>query len=546
MRTGGWRPGGCSSDVSGDVDRLQVMPWDAQETLGPDGTRREMRAAEAQLGENLRKLSDATSGDGLSRELTADVARDVQILELLRQKVTDRDAAGALMQRMRSDLVHRVIRADLDLGAAKYEAAATRARSLASVGSGILLLGLFLAFAITLGRLLRTKRKHAVTEERLRQAHKMEAVGQLAGGIAHDFNNLLTATTGYTALLSARVADDEIALRYTGEIERASAHAALLTEQLLAFSGMQALRPRTINLNTVVAETRAILDRLIAADVEVDVEFDADLPWVHADPALITGVLLSLCTNAQDAMPNGGTLRVETRAVEVDAETALLHGVGAGRFAMLSVTDSGSGIDETIRDRIFEPFFTTKPAGKATGLGLASAYGTVQQSSGFIVAESPDETGARFSVYLPGVAALVPELAYLSVDDARDSAATVLVVEDEPAVRRLVAEILKGAGCRVITAATGAEALACFDDHPEIEVLLSDVVMPGINGPELAERLRLRNPDLPVIFMSGYTGEALVGRGVTADAHVIRKPFTATELLRAVRRLTERTADLVA
>ena len=161
------------------------------------------------------------------------------------------------MQRTRSDLVHRVIRADLDLGAAKYEAAATRARSLASVGSGILLLGLFLAFAITLGRLLRTKRKHAVTEERLRQAHKMEAVGQLAGGIAHDFNNLLTATTGYTALLSARVADDEIALRYTGEIERASAHAALLTEQLLAFSGMQALRPRTINLNTVVAETRA-------------------------------------------------------------------------------------------------------------------------------------------------------------------------------------------------------------------------------------------------------------------------------------------------
>ena len=141
----------------------------------------------------------------------------------------------------------------------------------------------------------------------------MEAVGQLAGGIAHDFNNLLTATTGYTALLSARVADDEIALRYTGEIERASAHAALLTEQLLAFSGMQALRPRTINLNTVVAETRAILDRLIAADVEVNVEFDADLPWVHADPALITGVLLSLCTNAQDAMPNGGSLRVETR-----------------------------------------------------------------------------------------------------------------------------------------------------------------------------------------------------------------------------------------
>jgi CheY-like chemotaxis protein len=364
----------------------------------------------------------------------------------------------------------------------------------------------------------------------------MEAVGQLAGGIAHDFNNLLTAIIGYAGLLPNRIGDDDVALRYIGEIERASGHAAHLTGQLLAFSHKQPLQSRTISLNTVVSETRSILDRLIAADVEIEVRLDPDLPSVHADPTQITGVLLNLCTNAQDAMPNGGRLLIETHAVDLDTEPARLQHVAVGRYATLSVTDTGAGIDEAIRDRIFEPFFTTKPVGKATGLGLATAYGIAHQSSGFLVAESPADNGASFRIYLPAVSGAPTETAVASQDDDRPAvAATILLVEDEPAVRNLTAEILTDAGLLVVIAANGAEALERLDEHPEIDVLLTDVVMPGINGPDLAERLHALNPKLTIIFMSGYSGDALQGRGIASDAPLLAKPFTPTQLRQAVQ-----------
>jgi signal transduction histidine kinase len=542
------------SVVTADLDRLQLMPGNAlPDQLGPARTSLEMQVAEAKLAQDLRLLSAYASADALTRGITTDVARNEQVLGqarrlIARNKIGELNMTGALLAaKARGDVINRKAHADLTRASAKYTAAASRARLLATAGSAILLFGLFFAFAGTLLRLRRSQQKQAHTEEQLRQAHKMEAVGQLAGGIAHDFNNLLTAIIGYAGLLSARAADDDVALRYVGEIERASGHAAHLTGELLAFSRKQTLQPRTISLNTVVAETRLILERLIAADIEVDIELDADLPFVHADPTQITGVLLNLCTNAQDAMPNGGRLKVRTHGVDVDAETGALHGVPAGRYAALSVTDSGAGIDDSIRDHIFEPFFTTKPAGTASGLGLATAYGLAQQSSGFIVAEIPEDNGARLSLYLPGVAEPLDDPVSARVSRDRSSlAATVLIVEDQTAVRNLAAEILSGAGCRVITAGSGAEALGQFEDHPEIELLLSDCVMPGMSGPELAERLKVRNPDLPVIFMSGYSGESLLGRGVSPSADLIKKPFTAPQLLQAVEQSMEATRNLAA
>ena len=279
-----------------------------------------------------------------------------------------------------------------------------RARASSQVsGSGILLLGLFLAFAITLGRLLRARRKHALTEERLRQAHKMEAVGQLAGGIAHDFNNLLTTIIGYAALLSARVADDEVAVATPGEIEQASAHAAHLTEQLLAFSRTQALRPRTINLNTVVTETRTILDRLIAADVEVDVELAADLPYVHADPTQITGVLMNLHERAgRDAQRRAhvgrdahGRSRREDRRPARRPRRPLRDALGDGQRIRHRRDDPRTHLRALLHDQAARD--GNRPR------ALPAPTEPCNRASGFIVVEKPDEAGARFSVYLPGV-----------------------------------------------------------------------------------------------------------------------------------------------
>ena len=379
-------------------------------------------------------------------------------------------------------------------------------------------------------------------EQQLRQAQKMEAVGRLAGGIAHDFNNLLTAIFGYADLLAEDLPPGSPAQADVEEIRTAANRASALTRQLLAFSRQQVLQPVVLNVNDVVRDLENMLQRVLGEDVELEARFATDLGNARADPGQLEQVILNLAVNARDAMPTGGKLTIETANVDLDEHYAQTHRpVVPGRYVMIAVSDTGIGMDAATQARMFEPFFTTKEPGKGTGLGLATAYGIVKQSGGYIWVYSEVGGGATFKIYLPRVdapaevAAAPPELGTVVGTE------TVLLAEDDPLLLPLARDVLKRLGYTVLEARTPADAVAVAQAHGGvIHLLISDVVMPGESGLQLARRLLEVRPNLRVLYMSGYSDEAVVRHGLLDPGTTfLQKPFTPATLARKVRELLD-------
>lgn len=376
-------------------------------------------------------------------------------------------------------------------------------------------------------------------EERLRQAQKMEAVGRLAGGVAHDFNNILTVIAGYCEFLLERFASDQAAISELKEIRRGAETAASLTRQLLAFSRKQILAPRILDLNGVVLGLNQMLRRLLEENISIKFHLASRAVMVQADPGQLEQVLLNLAINARDAMPRGGTLTIETTTAILDQTYADSHlGVAPGQYVALSISDTGTGMTPEIKRHIFEPFFTTKPAGQGTGLGLATVYGIVKQSGGEIDVYSELGIGTTFKIYLPAVShAEVVTGVDRHIPEMLTGTDTVLLVEDETQLRVLTERVLCRYGYTVLSASNVQEGLRVSTQHPgEIHLLLTDVVMPGGSGRDLAEQLVTARPEVKVIFMSGYTDDAIVHHGVLAPGIVfLHKPFTPQALARKLR-----------
>jgi two-component system cell cycle sensor histidine kinase/response regulator CckA len=382
-----------------------------------------------------------------------------------------------------------------------------------------------------------TQRKQL--EEQFRQAHKMEAVGRLAGGVAHDFNNVLTIIRAQTEFLLADLGADDSRRAEVLEIQGAADRAAAFTRQLLAFSRRQLLQPEVLDLNTVITGMEMMVRRLVGEDVVVLTKLNSALPRVWADPGQLQQVLMNLAVNSRDAMPNGGTLLIETGVVELDEHYPKQHpSAKPGVHVVLAVTDTGCGMDHATRSRIFEPFFTTKEPGKGTGLGLSTVYGIVKQSGGHIWVYSEVGRGTTFKLYFPPhfgqekVRAPEP-----TTQLALGSGATILLVEDEPPVRSTVRRLLERHGYQVLEAANGHDALTLVAARgSEIQLVVSDMVMPGMGGMELAGRLRIISPTIPVLLMTGYTEEAIARNGERPhDALIIEKPFSQHTMLEKVR-----------
>jgi PAS domain S-box-containing protein len=388
---------------------------------------------------------------------------------------------------------------------------------------------------------LRDVTESRALEQQLRQAQKMEAIGRLAGGIAHDFNNILTAILGYGDLASSTLAPDSPLRANLEEIHHAAERAAGLTRQLLIFSRKQVLQPKILDLNAVVEESERLLRRLIGEDVVLVTALTAEVRPVRADLGQIEQVILNLAVNARDAMPRGGRLTIETANVGSDETWAEQHpGTPPGRYVLLAVSDSGTGMDEATKSRIFEPFFTTKEAGKGTGLGLATVYGIVEQAGGLIEVDSEPGRGTKFRIYLPSIEGVPDSAVSRSSRRAVRGTETVLLVEDEDQVRRLITKTLRAFGHEVLEAAQPAEALRLCREHPKpIHLLLTDVVMPGMNGPDLAGQCRGLRADVKVIFMSGYTADAMPLQGIDPGLHFLSKPFTPSDLARKVREVLD-------
>ena len=376
-------------------------------------------------------------------------------------------------------------------------------------------------------------------EEQLRQAQKMEAVGRLAGGIAHDFNNLLTVIRCHADLLHASLDADDPRREDAVEVMHTADRASSLTRQLLAFSRKQVLQPRIIDLNVVITDMERMLRRLIDATVELVTIPAPALGHVRADPGQLEQVLVNLALNARDAMPRGGSIIIETANVAFSAPRAHPHGVvRAGEYVMLSITDNGRGMTAEAQAHCFEPFFTTKEQGKGTGLGLSTVYGIVRQSGGHVTFRTELGKGTTFTVYLPRLATGTPiGMPAIGSDVLPRGTETILVVEDESAVRSLVKRLLERQGYQVLTARHGADALALRERHEgPIHLLLTDMVMPEMGGSELAERLQATSPQLRALYMSGYTAGTNEHHEIIAPRSAfLAKPFSAEELVRRVR-----------
>jgi two-component system, cell cycle sensor histidine kinase and response regulator CckA len=377
-------------------------------------------------------------------------------------------------------------------------------------------------------------------EEQFRQAQKMEAVGRLSGGIAHDFNNLLGVIIGYSEVLQDRLPRTDPLCVSVDEILKAGKRAASLTRQLLAFSRQQVLDPRPLNLNSVVVDMERMLRRLIGEDIELATVLDPALGTIKADQGQLEQVIMNLIVNARDAMPEGGKLLIETRNLQIDQEFVRKYPypVQQGPYICLTVTDSGTGMDAERQARIFEPFFTTKEKGKGTGLGLATVYGVVKQSGGYIDVRSALGQGTTFDIYLPRAAKTAERAELDTIQVARSSqgSETVLLVEDETSLRMLTRNLLELEGYRVLEAKDGADALEIAEKHPgDIAVLLTDVVMPGMNGRALAQELVRRRPKVKVVYMSGYTGQAVGGVVLDPGSIFLAKPFTRVGLHGKIR-----------
>ena len=372
----------------------------------------------------------------------------------------------------------------------------------------------------------------------LRQAQKMEAVGRLAGGVAHDFNNLLGVILGYTGLLLDPMSPDDPQRKSIDEIQKAGVRAALLTRQLLAFSRKQVLQPKVLDLNTVVADTEKLLQRLIGEDIELVVVMKPALGQIEADAGQLEQIIMNLAVNARDAMQPGGKITIETSNVEVDEEYAAQHpSTHAGPHVMLSVTDTGCGMDAKTKAHMFEPFFTTKEFGKGTGLGLSTVYGIVKQSGGSIWVYSEVGIGTTFKIYLPCVDSVI-EIAAPSDKSGKVArgSETILIVEDEKALLEVTHRSLEAAGYAILAANSPAEAIRISGSHPgPIHLMVTDVIMPGMSGAELASRLSASRPEMKVLFVSGYTDDTIVRHGVLEPGLAfLQKPFSPRTLARKV------------
>jgi signal transduction histidine kinase len=380
-------------------------------------------------------------------------------------------------------------------------------------------------------------------EDQLRQAQKMEAIGQLAGGVAHDFNNLLTAISGYAELLQSGLDRSDPKYGDAAEILRASDRAAALTRQLLAFGRRQMLQPQVLDLNEAVHATTTMTERLIGAHVQLNLRLSPEAGLVRVDPGQLTQVLMNLTLNARDAMPDGGCLTIETgRAIVTGRQSKEFAGLRPGILAVLTVRDTGVGMDSETASHLFEPFFTTKPAGKGTGLGLATVYGIVRQSEGAILVESKPGAGSTFRVYLPQVQAAAQDARPFALPTGTlDGGETILVVEDEESILRLASSILGRRGYHVLEAGSPEKAEEIVSGLPgRIDLLITDVIMPGRNGADLAERIQARRPDIKVLFMSGYTEDVIDHHGVLDEGRAfIQKPFSHEGFLIKVREVID-------
>jgi PAS domain S-box-containing protein len=381
-------------------------------------------------------------------------------------------------------------------------------------------------------------------EQRLRQVDKMEAVGRLAGGVAHDFNNLLTIILGFADMALTKLPADQSARPLVQEMKKAGERAALLTTQLLAFSRKQVMAPVVLDLNGCVSEMQKMLRRLIGEDIALATVLNAGVGRVKADPGQIQQVIMNLAVNARDALPRGGKLTLQTANVVLDSSYVRLRPeVKPGSYVMLAVSDNGVGMDEETKLRLFEPFFTKKEQGKGTGLGLAMVYGIVKQSGGFIYVYSELGVGTTFKIYLPRTDdEYRPELSTSSRMKSPFGKETVLVVEDEAGVRTLVCQVLRTCGYTVLEAAQGRDAVRVWEEHRgPIHLLVTDVVMPEMGGRELATRLTTLSPDLKVLYLSGYTDDAVVRHGLLrAEAEFLQKPFSPVALARKVREVLDK------
>jgi signal transduction histidine kinase/ActR/RegA family two-component response regulator len=386
-----------------------------------------------------------------------------------------------------------------------------------------------------------TERKQM--EQQLRQTQKMEAVGQLAGGVAHDFNNLLTVIRGHTDLLLDHIGQTDALRRNVEQIQKSSDRAVSLTRQLLAFSRKQVLQPKVLDLNAVVVEMGKMLPRLIGENISLIISAAPSLGRVKADPGQIEQVILNLAVNARDAMSHGGKLTIETANVELDEAYAREHLTAKpGPHVMLAVSDTGCGMDAETQSHIFDPFFTTKELGRGTGIGLATVYGIVKQSGAWIWVYSEVGKGSTFKIYLPRVdeqeKADRPPKALVGIHRGSE---TVLVVEDNESLRQLTCEFLVSTGYTVLFAQDGSEAVRLAEQHTGlIHLLLTDVVMPGMSGHELAQRLAILRPDIRSLYVSGYTGDAILKQGVLEEGvSFLAKPFTRDALAQKVREVLE-------
>ena len=387
-----------------------------------------------------------------------------------------------------------------------------------------------------------TERRHL--EDQLRQSQKLEAVGQLAGGVAHDFNNLLGVITGYSDLALREIDPEHRAHRRVEQIRKAAERAAALTRQLLAFSRKQVLQPRVLAVNAVVADVEKMLRRLIGEDIQLVTVFSEGLGTVKADPGQIEQVIVNLAVNARDAMPGGGKLVIETANTDLDEGYVRAHAdARPGCHVVLSVSDTGHGMDARTLSRVFEPFFTTKGPDKGTGLGLSTVYGVVKQSGGHVTAYSEPGHGTSFKVYLPRVdEPMEPRPGQGAVSEALSRGTeTILLAEDEESLRLMFRELLEGAGYVVLEEASPEAAVAASDSHAgPIHLLMTDVVMPRMGGQELARRLLATRPQLRVLYVSGYSFEGIGHHGlIDAGANYLEKPFTSEALLRTVRRILD-------
>jgi signal transduction histidine kinase/ActR/RegA family two-component response regulator len=387
--------------------------------------------------------------------------------------------------------------------------------------------------------------RHARDQIRLQGMQKMEAVGRLAGGIAHDFNNIVQAIGGYSELLQDSLAPDDPRRRTLDEILRAGERAAALTRQLLAFSRQQVMQPRVLDVNEVVATIESLLRRLIGEDVALVARLAGDLWTVRADPLQLEQILMNLVVNARDAMPQGGTITIETANASLDPSAGTdAFSVTRGPYVRLSVTDSGQGMPPDVRARAFEPFFTTKELGRGTGLGLSTVYGIVKQTGGYIWVDSEVGRGTCVRIYLPrdGAAAAPPEPRPTARGHARGGAETILVVEDEEGVRDLMEAWLSSHGFRVLTAANGVEALRIGETFDgAIDLVIADMVMPLMGGPAMVRRLRPVRPGLKVMFMSGYADATPGDRDVLDEPSIfLQKPFALSALVDRVREALDR------